>query len=277
VECPSKCSIVTVVPDGLIQNLPKNFAVLEIIQDTRERSSSLVGRSRSPSIVTMQRQQQQQQAPQLQSHLSSEEYKCDVCETRDVTIVCPNCAVYLCTDCSSDIHTRKGYDLHTLMPMVDFMSSCESITSNFSQNNKSSSESDFLSIQEERMCKLHPSELLEYNCATCCEDLCKICVSSPEHVDHEVRLILDIAIEKKDLLKRSLEEVKECHFVWNNGFDDCQEMLERLFDKTRTLETEIKTRFHAIQSLLHAKEESLLTKLRSEFDSRNLALKEQAE
>lgn len=267
VTCPSKCSVVTVVPDGLIQNLPKNFAVLDIIQDTRERSSSLVGRCRSPSIVTMQRNQQ----PQLQSHLSSEEYKCDVCETRDVTIVCPNCAVYLCVDCSSDIHTRKGYDLHTLIPMADFMVSCDSISQSGSS---SSSEPDF---QGERLCKHHGNELLEFNCATCCENVCKICVTSGEHSDHEIRLLVDIAIEKKEVLRRSLEEINECHFMWNNGFDNCQEMIEKLFDKSRTLETEIKTRFHAIHSLLHAKEENLLNKLRSEFESRNLSLKAQAE
>lgn len=46
---------------------------------------------------------------------------------------------------------------------------------------------------------------------------------------------------------------------------------------SRTLETNIKTHFHAIHSLLHAKEESLLSKVREEVDSRVKSLQKQAE
>ncbi len=283
VSCPSKCATVTLVPNSSIQNLPKNFAVMEIIQDvhTRERSCSLVlgGRGRSPSL------QMQSGAAHYGSNNTdlsncsniSEEYKCDVCETREATIVCPSCAVCLCESCSGDIHSRKGYDIHHLMSVTEYMSSSESLpssTGSFVQ--RTNSESDILS-SEERMCKHHSSELTEYACETCCEEICKVCLLSGEHRNHETRLQADIAADKKEALKRAMNDIEDCHSLWNKGFDECHLLREHLYDQSRKVETDIKTRFHAVHSILHAKEESLLTQLRDEVESRVKSLKSQAE
>lgn len=228
VECPSKCAILTLVPGGAVKNLPKNFAVLDIIQDVRERSSSLV-RNRSPSL------QQQPLSNQVLSSSNSnssscgaEEYKCDVCETRGATIVCPSCAVCLCISCSDDIHSRKGYDLHQLVPVMEFyMSSMESLSSNSgSFGNRSNSDSDILSSGGERSCKHHTNELTEYECETCCEEICKVCLLSGEHREHETRLLIDIAADKKEALKRAVSDIDDCHDTWNKGFDGCHEMKE---------------------------------------------------
>lgn len=284
VECPSKCAMLTLVPGGSIKNLPKNFAVLDIIQDARERSSSLV-RNRSPSL--QHQPISSQVSSSSNSNLSSfgvtvEEYKCDVCETRGATIVCPSCAVCLCVSCSDDIHSRKGYDLHQLVPVMEFyMSSMESLSSNnsgsFGSRSGCSSDSDILSSGGERSCKHHMSELTEYECETCCEAICKVCLLSGEHREHETRLLTDIAADKKEALKRAVSDIDDCHSTWNKGFDGCHVMKEHLYDTSRTLETNIKTHFHAIHSLLHAKEESLLSKVREEVDSRVKSLQKQAE
>lgn len=44
ITCPNKCSQPTVIPQGNVQNLPKNFAVLEIINGSRERMQFLQSR-----------------------------------------------------------------------------------------------------------------------------------------------------------------------------------------------------------------------------------------
>lgn len=279
VTCPSKCAQVTVVPQGLVEKLPKNFAVLGIIQDVRERSSSLVignNRGRSPSLQSQELLSDSTSNLMVNNSSSSsnaEDYKCDVCEIRMATIVCPSCAVFLCVSCSSDIHSRKGYDLHQLVPVKEFTAeSC--MSSNFTQR-LNSSESDLSGA--ERTCKQHASELTEYACETCCEEICKVCVISGEHKDHESRLLVDIATDKKEALRQAVEEIEDCHSTWNNGFDECHELQEYLYDRSRTMETEIKTRFHAIHSLLHAKEESFLSQVREEVETRVQSLKKQAE
>lgn len=283
VSCPSKCATVTLVPNSSIQNLPKNFAVMEIIQDvhSRERSCSLVlgGRGRSPSLQTQSGAAHYGSNNTDVSNCSntSEEYKCDVCETTEATIVCPSCAVCLCPSCSGDIHSRKGYHLHHLMTVLEYLASSESLpssTGSFVQ--RASSESDILA-SEERTCKHHSCELTEYACETCCEEICKVCKTSAEHRTHDVRPLVDIAADKKEALKRAVNEIEDCHSLWNKGFDECHLLQENLYDRSRKVETDIKTHFHAVHSLLHAKEETLLSQLREEVDSRVKSLKSQAE
>lgn len=279
--CPSKCAQVTLIPQSLVQKMPKNFAVLGIIQDVRERSSSLIAsRNRSASVGFNSLQTQLSNG----SHSAdapgggTDEYKCDVCEIRGATIVCPSCAVCLCMSCSEDIHSRKGYHLHQLAPVMEFMSSQESLISNSSSlSQRTNSESDILSDESLRMCKIHSNELIEYACEICCEEICKICRWSEEHREHESRLLLDIALEKKEALRRTIDDIEDCHAIWNKGFDESQELLEHLYDQSRTEETAIKTHFHAIHSRLHAKEESLLSEVRKEVVSREKSLQKQAE
>jgi hypothetical protein len=178
--------------------------------------------------------------------------------------------------CSNDIHSRKGYDLHQLVPVAEFyMSSMESLSSGY--RSRSNSDSDILSSGGERSCKHHSNELMEYECESCCEEICKSCLLSGEHRDHETRLLADIALDKKEALKQAVKDIDDCHNIWNKGFDGCHEMQEYLYDTSRTLETTIKTKFHAIHSLLHAKEESLLSQVREEVESRVKSLQKQAE
>lgn len=280
ITCPSKCAKVTLIPGGLIKNMPKNFAVLDIVQDMRERSSSLVigNRGRSPSLQSYSIPNQYASNNSLltcdsSSAGSGDEYRCDVCEMRGATIVCPSCAVCLCISCSEDIHSRKGYHLHQLVPVIEFMSSNESLTSSTGSFSQQMSEQDIT----ERTCKHHTSELTEYACETCLEEICKVCFLSGEHRNHETRLLVDIAVDKKEALKRAVDGVDDCHYVWNKGFDECHEVQEYLYDISRRVETDIKTHFHAIHSLLHAKEESLLSQVREEVDSRVKSLQKQAE
>lgn len=104
-----------------------------------------------------------------------------------------------------------------------------------------------------------------------------MCMLSGDHRSHETRLLADIASDKKEALKRAVDEINDCHSLWNKGFDECHLLQEHLYDKSQKVETDIKTHFHAVHSLLHAKEESLLSQLRDEVDSRVKSLKSQAE
>lgn len=268
--CPSKCTQQTIVEEGNVTSLPKNFAVLEIVHSTRERSASLTTtmRARSPSMNS-------RNALQMQLGDGSEyASNCDVCETSDAIVVCPSCAVCLCQSCSDDIHSRKGYHVHQLVPFGEFMNSLDNMFSD-SLRQRSSSDSDLL--EEPKHCKSHSSELVEYLCEVCYEEVCRLCHVSGEHRDHDCRLLTDIAIEKREVLRRMVDEVNQCHAEWNKGFDHCHEMREHLYHRQRGIEAGIKSHFHSIHSALHAKEEYLLAVVRSEIESRSKQLNSQAE
>ena len=290
--CPKRCSRPTVVPDGRVTNLPKNYAVVEIVHDKKERSSSfsLVAvkpRARSTSVP--------QQPPFMQSSLATsisslpssstsnisnssngDDYKCDVCEVLGATVVCPSCAVCLCFSCSKDIHSRKGYQPHRLITLSEFINtpSEEFSSQSPSFEQRSASETD---ITDEHQCKQHPSEVLEYVCKSCGEIVCKMCLHSAEHKDHDCRLLSDVAMEKKEELREAIDDVNRVYAKWNDGFDECEELQEHLYDRSRTLESSIKSHFHNIHSSLHAKEEQVLGLVRNEVDTRMNKLKQQSE
>ena len=270
--CPSKCKKQTVIPEGNVQNLPKNFAVLDIIGARQERSASFSStRSRSTSVSS----RSQLQVSSASSVSNTGEYNCDVCETSSATIVCPSCAVCLCEPCSDDIHCRKGYQVHLLVPVGEFMDSLENLSSD-SQLSPGNSKTEMFDEQQ-KTCKVHQSEPLEYYCEPCCEEICKQCHVIGDHQDHECGLLSDVAMEKREALRQMMDKVNQCQVEWNKGFDECHEGREHLYTKQRDLEGVIKSHFHGIHSTLHAKEEYLLAVVRSEIESRSRALNSQAE
>ena len=104
-----------------------------------------------------------------------------------------------------------------------------------------------------------------------------MCLNSGEHKEHDCRLLAEVAMEKKEALRQAIDDISQCYARWNEGFDECEELQEHLFDRGRTLESSIKSHFHNIHSSLHAKEEQVLSQVRNEVDTRMKQLKQQAE
>lgn len=282
VYCPIKCTKPTFVADGRVENLPKNFALMDLVHESRERSPSLsTPRLRASSFghsPTLKTSQYSLSSSSCSSESFNYDvlYNCDVCETNEASVVCPSCSVVLCLSCSNDIHKRKGYHLHQLVSITEFFNSQGEVgpsTGAISPKSTSESESEF-SLGEQQ-CKLHPAETMEFFCETCYEEVCKHC-KMVDHRDHECRLLVDVASEKKESLRRAVQEVNECHAKWNTSFDSCHELREHLFDRRRTLEALIKSRFHSIHSTLHVREEVLLGQVQKEIESRSKLLNSQA-
>ena len=212
---------------------------------------------------------------------ASGEHSCDVCESSAAVKVCPSCVVSLCQSCCDDIHTRRGYQLHSLIPVDEFMSQFESSLDVSSMSgsplSRSHTPSDSESWEEQqRHCKVHSGETTEFLCEVCCEEVCRYCVGG-EHREHECRPLVDLALEKRENLRRMIDEINDCHAEWNKGFDDCHELMEQIYIKQNTLESTIKSHFHSVHSALHAKEEYLLAVMRSEMEARSQQLTVQAE
>ena len=169
-----------------------------------------------------------------------------------------------------------------MVPVVDyFMSSTDSLSpgdsgiSSLRQRSLSGSENSF--DEQQKHCKLHSSETLDYICETCCEEVCRQCCVSVDHRDHDCRLLTDVAVVKTADLQKMIDKVDRCHLEWGKGFDECKELQEHLHHKQQSLEAAIKSHFHGIHSLLHAKEEHLLATARSEVEHRSKMLNAQAE
>ena len=261
-SCPNKCARLTTVPGGDIQNLPKNFPVMDIVH-TRQFE-------RSKSQATLQ--------STLQSS-SSGDYYCDVCEVYKAEVACPSCAVSLCLSCSSEIHQKKGYQVHRLVPMSDVLDGTVDIQSvDGMVTQRSFSEPEFaVTGGRPKMCKVHSAELVEYLCLTCSEEVCKKCHLVDAHRTHDCRLLKDIAQEKRDSLRHLLAAAQERHLVWNKGFDRCQELREITSVRRRELEAEIRACFEEVRSTLAAREEGILGQLEEEMQSRDKLLSSQAE
>ncbi len=265
ITCPNKCTQETVILDGNIHNLPKNFSVLDIVHSSRERSSTLVAsRNRFPSS----------DSGSNASPSSTGDYNCDVCEMSKAVIVCSSCSVVLCQSCSDDIHSRKGYQVHALTRVLDFMDSLETIDPELQAGSVESE-----SFPNERnTCKIHQGQPLEYYCELCCDEACRLCQVTGEHREHaqECRLMADVAGEKREILRRTIETIDQCQAEWKKGFDECHEGRERLFARQRGVEAEIQSRFLRIHSALQSTEERRLSELRGEVEVRSQLLEKQA-
>lgn len=253
--CPSKCTKQTVIVDGNIQNLPKNFAVMEIVNSIRfERSVSRA------TLLT-----------------GSGEFNCDVCESSKAEVACPSCAVSLCPSCSNDIHSKKGYQVHCLVAISDILNGTVDILSSDGLVSQRSYTELEINPDKPKMCKVHSTELVEYMCVTCCEEVCKRCHLVDSHRGHDCRLLKDVAHEKRESLHHLFSAMQEKHALWNKGFDRCQELREHANSRRTELEAAIKSHFQEIRSVLENREEKILSGLQEEMLSRDQLLSSQAE
>ena len=199
---------------------------------------------------------------------------CDVCESAKAEIACPSCAVSLCQLCSNEIHQKKGYQVHRLIAMSDVLDGTADVQS--SDGTVVNQQSFEVVPNQPKMCKVHSSELIDYLCITCSEEVCKKCHLVDNHRGHECRLLKEIAQEKRDSLCQLLTAMQEKHTVWNKGFDRCQELREYVNVRRRELEGTIKAHFEDIHTILHEREEKFLMELQEEMQSRDELLSSQA-
>ena len=253
--CPNKCVKLTTIPGGDIQLLSKNYAVLDMVH------SRLFERTLSrPSLLTG----------------SGGEYNCDVCESSKAEVACPSCAVSLCLSCSNEIHQKKGYQVHRLVSIWDILEGTVDVQpSDVIVNQRSVSDLEMLSDQH-KMCRNHSSELVEYMCITCSEEVCKKCHLVDSHRGHECRLLQDVAQEKRDSLHQLLSALQDRHTVWNKGFDRCQELREYVNIRRTEMEGTIRAHFEDLHSVLRSREEKILSGLQEEMQSRDQLLLSQA-
>ena len=257
--CPVKCTQQTIVADGNVQTLPKNFAVMDIVHDHRfERMASRA------TLLTL-----------------SGEYNCDVCENMKAEVACPTCAVSLCLSCSDEIHSKRGYQIHRLVAMSDLLDGTLDVLPvdgivGQQPRTTLSDQPETLPGEPLKMCKVHTSELVEYLCETCDEEVCKRCHLVDGHRRHDCRLLTEVVHEKRQALQHLLNAMQQKHAVWNKGFDRCQEVREYTRSRRNELEGAVKSHFHEIHSVLHSREEKILRGLEEEMASRDQLLSTQA-
>ncbi|XP_078321294.1 uncharacterized protein LOC144621587 [Crassostrea virginica] len=110
--------------------------------------------------------------------------RCDLCETPVPPMCCDICHINLCIACVG-VHLSDDSRVHKVVPFHKRGS-----TINYPK------------------CQKHPPKICELHCKHCNIPICASCVSSGDHDQHKKVDILTISTNKKELIKKDLEELK---------------------------------------------------------------------
>ena len=108
--------------------------------------------------------------------------RCDLCETPVPSKHCELCHTHLCEACVRKHSSDQSKD-HYIVP--------------FEQRG---------SIPE---CQFHLKKLCIILCKECNVPICKLCSSWGEHVEHKKENILNVMTEKKELIRKDLNELEK--------------------------------------------------------------------
>ena len=173
---------------------------------------------------------------------------CERCvEECPATSFCCNCYELLCKDCTKDHERSRKTHGHELVEVGESESG-ESLSSVL----KSISHKPVF-------CPLHGDETLKYYCFTCGTIICRDCADD-EHVDHKRSRVEKVAEnEKKELLVK-LQEANTVKSKLAAAMKQCENTMQRVETKKKSVDEEIKRTFNVIQEALRSREAVLLAK-----------------
>ncbi|XP_078699909.1 E3 ubiquitin-protein ligase TRIM33-like [Branchiostoma floridae x Branchiostoma belcheri] len=161
--CPT-CRIETVLPEGGVAGLKKNFFVLSL-RDTVDAHKSLVSKE-------------------------DDKVSCDLCEAEVATCGCVVCEEFLCKECAR-VHSRfKLTRDHKVIGVAELKE--QLITKTSSVKSRSLP-----------MCPKHEDEKLKFYCETCQHPICRDCTVL-QHKDHKYGLLADVVGDVRAKIKGNL-------------------------------------------------------------------------
>ena len=257
VSCPFCCTI-TNLPNDSVDDLPKNFAILDVLAGTKKKHSSFSSMSHFSGEVGI------------------EERFCEAgcAEEGDILIpakvYCFNCCMFMCNKCNDSLH-RKGCALesHEIKTVVE-------LQRHFSHQ---SPDSVFLSMRSNSdgsfyYCKIH-KEPLKIFCQTDKTVICIYCQLHGKHKGHECVMIEEMASVKREALHNIKEElkVKQGHCVV--GFNLCSKVEEDLHETAVRMKAELDLHFRMLHATLESRKNELLADMTEEIERKVATLKAQ--
>ncbi|XP_061192883.1 uncharacterized protein LOC133201101 [Saccostrea echinata] len=143
--------------------------------------------------------------------------RCDLCETAVVQMHCDTCLVNLCTAC---VGKHFSADLSKPHKIVDFQ--------------------DRKSTPIYPGCKTHDKEQCEMYCNKCDIPVCLSCLTSNQHLGHELSKFLEVFNEKMEIIKQEHNELNDKIYpTYQDIASDLQNRMSQLEKEYGDLSTAI--------------------------------------
>ena len=156
----------------------------------------------------------------------SKKVLCDSCDREDTAESrCDECGIYLCHFCTEFHERSRSFKHHELLTV-------EELKSNPGQP----------TIAEKVRCFKHKKEIIQLFCKTCQTTTCRSCIIT-DHRQHEYAFVEEVAVEEKQHLQQSLDEVKQRKARVVQGIIDLKEFNRTLERKKNSTISEINHHF----------------------------------
>ena len=265
VSCPLCCTN-TNLPNNCVDNLPKNFAILDVIAVARAHSESVS--SLGSSLTSFH----------FNGESAVEERFCNAgcAEEGDVLtpakIYCFNCCTFMCNKCSDSLHQKgSALESHEIKTVAE-------LQRHFSQRSPSR-DSVFTARSNSDgslcYCKIHREPLKIY-CQSDDTMICVYCQLHGKHKGHECVMIEEMASIKRETLRNLKKEMKVKQEQCVVGFNLCKKVEEELHRTAEKRRKELDEHFGILHSTLEARKKELLAELAEQIERKVTILTNQA-
>lgn len=265
VSCPLCCTN-TNLPNNCVDNLPKNFAILDVIAVARVHSASIS--SLGSSLTSFH----------FNGDSPIEERFCNAgcAEEGNVLtpakIYCFNCCTFMCNKCSDSLH-QKGSTLesHEIKTVAELQRHFSQRSPNHDSVFTPRSNSDGSLCY----CKIHREPLKIY-CQTDNALICVYCQLHGKHKGHECVMVEEMASIRRETLRTLKQEVKVKQEQCVVGFNLCKKVEEELNRTVDKRKKELDEHFSMLHSTLEARKKELLAELVEQVERKTAVLTTQA-
>ena len=265
VSCPLCCTN-TNLPNNCVDNLPKNFAILDVIAVARVHSASIS--SLGSSLTSFH----------FNGDSPIEERFCNAgcAEEGNVLtpakIYCFNCCTFMCNKCSDSLHQKESaLESHEIKTVAELQRHFSQRSPNHDSVFTSRSNSDGSLCY----CKIHREPLKIY-CQTDNALICVYCQLHGKHKGHECVMVEEMASIKRETLRTLKQEVKVKQEQYVVGFNLCKKVEEELHRTVDKRKKELDEHFSMLHSTLEARKKELLAELVEQVERKTAVLTTQA-
>lgn len=190
-------------------------------------------------------------------------YECNICRFKEGSVqakmMCVECKVELCDNCSKVHNEAKVTEGHTLLRLLVQPSSLSS--SNYSLH---------LQQARENYCRIHKGEIVKYYCQTCNSPICLPCTFL-DHKDHSIEEIKvvrhDFGKEMTKLVMNSQDNMIQLKMAR----DDLVELENELFTRKESVKTQIRRTVQDLIRSIQENEHVLMMEVDSFYDTLSVA------
>jgi len=249
VSCPLCCTH-TNLPNDQIEDLPKNFAILDVMA-----GASMIKRRHPPYSAD---------GSPFSTSFNGDSFEEKYCEAEcsgnlsPANLYCFDCSIFMCSHCNDSVHSKspneRGHDVKPLMELQK----CQLLQAPQCSIRNSSAFLTFRSNSDSSVnyCRIH-REPMKIFCETDNTTICIYCQLHGDHKGHNCVLIDDIATLKRESLHGLKEELKMKQSQCVIGFNLCKKAEEDIEERKVELKFELDKHFDFLYTALEARKKQL--------------------